>query len=123
MKSSFCLIFLAFFVASGSSFDLEGVISPDSSNFLQKYAMLKLYESCLGLDAIHKAKVRIREATAKCLRRPDLLLSITPTPLGSKSYPQVNRNPWMHQYVDTSPYKPSVVTTRGNLISKSRIFF
>ena len=38
-------------VASG--FDLQGGISPDPQSFLQKYAMIKLYESCFGAEHMH----------------------------------------------------------------------
>ncbi len=48
------LLPLCILLSASSGFDLQGVISPDSSNFFQKYAMLKLYESCLGLETIHK---------------------------------------------------------------------
>ena len=34
-------------------FDLQGGISPDPNSFLQKYAMIKLYESCFGAEHMH----------------------------------------------------------------------
>ncbi len=53
------LILLLCLTAS-RGFDLQGNISPDPKNFLKKYALLKLHESCFGQEAMFKVR-KIRE--------------------------------------------------------------
>ena len=49
----FCVL-LGVLFAIAEGFDLHGGISPDPHNFLQKYALIKLYEACFGKEAMYQ---------------------------------------------------------------------
>jgi len=54
---SFVSILVALLMASAVAFDLpSGDISPDPTNFLRKYALLKLHEECFGKEAIFRVR-------------------------------------------------------------------
>ena len=48
------LLLLALSSEAVFGFDLHGSISPDPQNFLHKYALIKLYESCFGKDIMYQ---------------------------------------------------------------------
>jgi hypothetical protein len=74
-----------------------------------------------NIVCIVQAKLHIKEATAICYRRPEMLLSITQSAgMGeagatSSTAAKVNRNPWMHKYVDSNPYKTPAVLQGKNI--------
>lgn len=80
-----------------SAFDFDGHISPSSENFLHKYAMIKLYESCFGLETMQKFKMEVKEATEYCQSAPITQDGEFANP--ELEFPTIHRNPWLNQFV------------------------
>lgn len=62
MKIILCLAF--FGLTSG--FDIHGGISPDPQHFLEKYALVKLYESCFGREMMVQVRTLLPYQYPKC---------------------------------------------------------
>ena len=55
--SIFVWLHLHLLAAIVGAFDLQGSISPDPQNFLHKYAVIKLYESCFGQEYMNLVRL------------------------------------------------------------------